>query len=48
MKYQIEVEVEADAVCERLFEVSVNEFFVEPLVCRPGDLRAKSSELLQD
>lgn len=40
MKYQIEVEVEADAVCERLFEVRVNEFFVKPLVDDNRRLRA--------
>jgi hypothetical protein len=40
MKYQIEVEVAADAVCERLFEVRVNEFFVEPLVDDNRRLRA--------
>lgn len=40
MKYQIEVEVEADAVSERLFEVRVNEFFVEPLVDDNRRLRA--------
>lgn len=40
MKYQIEVEVEADAVCERLFEVRVNEFFLKPLVDDNRRLRA--------
>jgi hypothetical protein len=40
MKYQIEVDVEADAVCERLFEVRINEFFVEPLVDDDHKLRA--------
>ena len=40
MKYQIEVEVEADAICERLFEVRINEYFVEPLVDDGRKLRA--------
>lgn len=40
MKYQIEVEVEADAVCDRLFEVRINEYFVEPLVDDNRRLRA--------
>ena len=40
MKYQIEVEVEADAICERLFEVRINEYFVEPLVDDDRKLRA--------
>lgn len=40
MKYQIEVEVEADAICERLFEVKINEYFVEPLVDDNHRLRA--------
>jgi hypothetical protein len=40
MKYQIEVEVEADAFCERLFEVRINEYHVEPLVDDNRKLRA--------
>lgn len=40
MKYQIEVEIEADAICERLFEVTVNEYIVEPLVDENRRLRA--------
>jgi hypothetical protein len=40
MKFQIEVEVEADAICERLFEVRSNEYFVEPLVSDNHRLRA--------
>ena len=40
MKHQIEVEIEADAICERLFEVTVNEYIVEPLVDENRRLRA--------
>lgn len=40
MKYQIEVEVEADAVCERQSAVKVNEYFAEPLVDDNGRLIA--------
>lgn len=40
MKYQIEVEIEADAICERLFEVRVDEYYVEPLVGDNRRLRA--------
>ena len=40
MKYQIEVEVEADAFCDRLFEVRINEYRVEPLVDDNRKLKA--------
>ncbi|MGB8702331.1 MAG: hypothetical protein WCD18_23180, partial [Thermosynechococcaceae cyanobacterium] len=40
MRYQIEVEVIADAFCEQLFEVTVENFFIEPLVNEDCSLRA--------
>jgi hypothetical protein len=40
MRYQIEVEVIADAFCERPFEVTVENFFIEPLVNEDFSLRA--------